>query len=94
MSEQRCKKCFNPHVRETAPTFLTWAMSNCVLNKYLEILPSFHLRIDDVTAELDTHRVRPRTLTKHRLTRGLSGKIAVNYCSYWDELDRAPHVGA
>ena len=88
VSVHRCKKCYNPHEGATAPRFLPWSMSNYVLNKYSEISPPFHLTTDDVTAELDTHRVTPRTLTKHRLTRGLGGKIAVQYYTYWDGLER------
>ena len=88
VSVHRCKKCFNPHRGETAPRFLPWAMSNYVLNKYSDILPLFHLTTDDLTSELDTHRVMPRKLSKHRLTRGLGGKIAVQYYTYWDELER------
>lgn len=63
-------------------------MSNYVLNKYSEISPPFHLTADDVTAELDTHRVTPQKLTKHRLTRGLGGKVAVQYYTYWEDLER------
>lgn len=88
VSVHRCKKCYNPHEGATAPRFLPWSMSNYVLNKYSEISPPFHLTTDDVTAELETHRVTPRTLTKHRLTRGLGGKIAVQYSTYWDGLER------
>ena len=88
VSVHRCKKCFNPHGGETAPRFLPWAMGNYVLNKYSEISPPFHLTTDDVTAELNTHRVTPRKLSKHRPTRGLGGKIAVQYYTYWDELKR------
>ena len=79
VSVHRCKKCFNPHGGETAPRVLPWAMSNYVVNKYSEISPLFHLTTDDVPAELDTHRVTPRKLNKDRLTRGLGGKIAVQY---------------
>ena len=84
----RCKKCFNPHEGEAVPRFLPWAMSNYVLNKYSEISPPFHLTNDDVNAELDKHRVTPRKLSKRRLTRGLGGKIAVQYYTHWDELER------
>ena len=89
VSVHRCKKCFNPHGGATAPRFLPWVMSNYVLNKYSAISPPFHLTADDdLIAELDTHRVTPRKITKHRLTRGLGGRIAVQYLTYWDELER------
>ena len=65
VSVHRCKKCFNPHGGETAPRFLPWVMSNYVQNKYSEISPPFHPTTDDVTAELDTHRITPRKLSKH-----------------------------
>ena len=48
----------------------------------------FHLATEDVTAELDAHRVTPRKLSKHRLTRGLACQIGVQYFTYWDELER------
>ena len=63
-------------------------MNNYDLNKYSELSPPFHLTTDDVTAERDTYRVTPRVLTKYRLTRGLGGKIAVQYYTCWDELER------
>ena len=83
----RFKKCYNPHEGATAPRFLPWSMSNYVLNKYSEMSPPFHLTTDDVTAELDTHRM-PCTLTKHRQTRGLGGEISVQYDTYWEGLER------
>ena len=49
----------------------------------------FHLATEDVTAELDAHRVTPRKLSKHRLTRGLACQIGVQYFTYWDELERS-----
>ena len=88
VSVHQCKKCFNPHGGDTTPQFLPWAMSNYVLNKYSEISPPFHLTTDDVTAELDAHRVTPRKLSKHRLTRGLGENVGVPYYTYWGELER------
>ena len=88
VSVHRCKKCFNPHDGATAPRFLPWAMSSYMLNKYSEISPPFHLTVDVVAVELDTHRVTPRDVTKHRLTQGLGGIIAVQYFTYWDKLER------
>ena len=38
--------------------------------------------------ELDTHRVVPRTISKHRLSRGFGGKIAVQYYTYWHGLEQ------
>ena len=86
VSVHRCKRY--PHEGATARGFLPWSTSNYVLNKYSELLPPFHLTTDNVTAELDTYRVTPPVLTKHRLTRGLGGIIAVQYYTYWDELER------
>ena len=63
-------------------------MSNYVLSKCSEISTPFHLTADDVNAELDTHHVTPRKITKYRLTRGLGGKIAAQYLTYRDELER------
>ena len=59
-----------------------------MLNKYSELSPPFHLMTDDMTAYLDTQRVTPRSLPKHRLTRGLGGKIAVQHYTYWDDIER------
>ena len=79
VSAHRCKRLFKPHGGETAPRFLPWAMSNYVLNKQSKILPPFHLTTDDVTTELDTRRVTPRNLSKHRLTReGWAAKLRCN----------------
>ena len=63
-------------------------MSDYVLNKYSEISPPFYVTTDDVTAELDTYCVTPRTLTKHRLKRGLGGKIAMQYYTYREGQER------
>lgn len=38
--------------------------------------------------ELDIHRVTPRKIAKDRLTKGLGVKIAVQYISYWDGIER------
>ena len=61
------------------PRFLPRAIGNYVVTKFSEISPLFRLTTDDVTAELDTHRVTSRKLGKYRLTKGLGGKIAVQY---------------
>lgn len=45
--------------------------------------PPVHRATDGVTAKLGTRRVTPRTVTKHRLARGLGGKTAVQYYAYW-----------
>ena len=87
VSVHGCKKYYK-HGGATAPRFLSWAMSNYIINKHSELSPPFHLTTDDVTAELDTHRVTPRTPTRHRLTRGMGGKIAVQYSTYWDYIER------
>lgn len=57
-------------------------------NKYSETPLPFHLTADDVNAELDTHRVKIPNDAKYRLTRGLAGRIAVQYFTYRDELER------
>ena len=40
-----------------------------------------------MTAELDIHRVTPQELRKHRVTKGLGGKISGQYYTYWGELE-------
>ena len=39
VSVHRCKKCYNPHQRGTAPRFLPWSMSNYVLKNTRKIHP-------------------------------------------------------
>ena len=36
--------------------------------------------------ELDNYRIESTTITKHRISRGLREKNAVQYCTSWDEL--------
>ena len=79
---------FNPHDGATVPRLLPWAMSIHMLDTYPEFSSPFNLAADDVNVELDTHRVTPRNVTKHKLTRGLGGKIEVHHLTYWDELER------
>ena len=86
VSTYRCKKCHNPHEGAKPPKFLPWAMSSYVLNKYSERSPPFHLTAEDVCMELDQFRIKPTTITKHRISRGLGGKNAVQYYTGWDEV--------
>lgn len=87
VSVHRCKRCYNPHEGPQKPRFLPWAMSNYVLNKYSEVSPPMHLTTDDVNMELDTYRILPESISVHRLTRGLGGKIVVQYLTHWDETE-------
>ena len=84
VSVYRCKRCFNPLEGAEPPKFLPWAMSNYVLNKYSERSPPFHLAAEDVTMELDQHRILPTFVSKHRISRGLRGKNYVQYFTSWD----------
>ena len=45
VSVHRCKRCSNPHEGERRPQFLPWATSSCVLNKYSDLSPPFHLTV-------------------------------------------------
>ena len=36
--------------------------------------------------ELDNYRIKPTFITKHRISRGLGGKNAVQYYTNWDEV--------
>lgn len=58
---------------------LAWAMINCVLNKYLEVSPPFHLTEDDVHMELERQMIIPPGYQPDIIGRGLRGKIAVQY---------------
>ena len=86
VSMYRCKKCNTPNEGEDRPKFLTWAMSSYVLNMYSERSPPFHLTAEDVSMELDHYRIQPTHITKHRISRGLGGKNAVQYFTSWDEV--------
>lgn len=74
----RYNKCLNPHGGEIVPRCSPWVMKNYVFNKCSEIPPPFHLMTDDVTAELDTHRVTPQTRYKHDLGYGMGGTPIFN----------------
>ena len=82
VSVARCKRCYNPHEGPDMLKFLPWGLSECVMTKYSELSPSLHLTAEDVTRELDTHRVLPEKLVKHRLARGVGGKLAVQYLTH------------
>lgn len=79
----RCKRCYNPHEGPDIPRFLPRGLSQYVMNKYSEVLPSLHLTGENVTRELDTHRILPEKLVKHRLSRGVGGELAVKYLTCW-----------
>ena len=86
VSVHRCKICYNPHERERRPQLLPWAMSP-YLNKYSDLSPHFHLTVDDVNIELDSYRVTPRSIVSHRILRGFSGTVSVQYLTSWNELE-------
>ena len=48
-----------------------------VMNKFSERLPPFYLTAEDVTMELDQHRIQTTIIPKHRISRGSGGKNAV-----------------
>ena len=57
------------------------------VEKYSERTPPFHLTAEDVTMELDQHRVLPTFSPKHMISRGLGGKHAVQYFTSWDGVE-------
>ena len=87
VSVHRCKRCYNPHEGERRPRFLLWAMSSYVPNKYSDLSPPFHLTVDDVNMETDSYRVTPRPIVSHRILRGFSGTVSVQYLTSWNELE-------
>ena len=64
-------------------------MSSYVLNKYSDLSPPFHLTVDDVNMEKDTYRVTPRSIVSHRILRGFSGTVSVQYLTSWNELKKS-----
>ena len=86
VSVHRCKRCYNSHEGERRPQFLPWAMSSHVLNKYSDP-PPFHLTVDDVNMETDSSRVTPISIVSHRILRGFSGTVSVQYLTSWNELE-------
>ena len=83
VSVHRCKRCFNPHEGERRPQFMPWAMSSHVLIKYSDLSPPFNLSVDDVNMETDSFRVTPRSIVSHRILRGFSGTVSVQYLTSW-----------
>ena len=63
-------------------------MSAYVLNKYSYLSPPFHLTADDVSMEIDPYRVTPRSIVSHRVLRGFSGTVSVQYLTNWNELEK------
>ena len=88
VSARKCKICYNPHEGERRPQFLPWAMSLHVLIKYSDLSPLFHLTVDDVNMETDSYRVTPRSVDSHRIPRGFSGTVNVQYLTSWNELKK------
>ena len=80
------RSVYSPHEGAEAPKFLPWAMSSYVRDKYSERSPPFHLTAEDVCMNLNNYRIKPTTITKHRISRGLGGNNAVQYCTSWDEV--------
>ena len=63
-------------------------MSSYVLNKYSDLSPPFHLTADDVKMEIDSYRVTPKSIVSHRVLRGYSGTLSVQYFTSWNELEK------
>ena len=87
VSVHRCKRCYNPHEGERRPQFLPWAMSSYVLNKYSDLSPPFHLTVDNANMETDSYRVTPRSIVSHRIPRGFSKMVSLQYLTSWNELE-------
>ena len=87
VSVQRGKICYNPHEGERRPQFLPWAMSSDVLNKYSDLSTPSHLTAGDVNMEMYSYRVTPRSIVSHRILRGFSGTVSVQYLTSWNELE-------
>ena len=87
VSVHRCKRCYNPHEGERRPQLLPWAMSSYVLNKYSDLAPLFKSTADDVNMEIDSYCVTPRSIVSHRILRGLSGTVSVQYLASWNEQE-------
>ena len=62
-------------------------MSSYVRNKYSDLSPPFHLTADDVSMEMDSYRVTPRSIVSYRVLRGLSKTASVQYITSWNELE-------
>ena len=90
-SQHRCKRCYNPHEGERRPEFrpepLPWATSSYVLNKCSDPSPPFHLTADDMNMETDNYHFTPRSILSHRILRGFSGTVSVQYLTSWNELE-------
>ena len=88
VSVLRCKRCYNPKDDPEPPKSLPWGLSQYVMNQYSELSPPLHLTEDDVSVQLDTYRMRPTKIVSHRISRGLGGKISVQYLVYGENMDR------
>ena len=88
VSAHRCKRCYNPPEGERRSPFLPWATSSYVLNKCSDPSPPFHLTVDDANMETDSYRVTPRSIVSHRILRGFSETVSVQYLTSWNELER------
>ena len=87
ISAHRCKRCCNQHEGERRPQFLPWATSPCVLNKWSDLSPPFHLTADGLNMETDSYRVTPRSIVSHGILRGFSGTVSMQYLTSWNELE-------
>ena len=76
------------HEGERRPQFLPWAISSYVPNKYSGPSPPFHLTVDDVNMGTDSYRGTPRSIVSHRILRGFSGTVSVQYLTSWNELEK------
>ena len=88
VSAHRCKRCYNPHEGERRPQFLRCAMSSYVLSKYSDLSPPFHVTADDVNMQMNSYRVTPGSIVSHRILRGFSGTVSVQYLTCWDGLEK------
>ena len=61
-------------------------MSSYVLNKYSDLSPPFLLAADDVNIEVDSYRVTPRSIVSHRILRGFSGTVSVQFLTSRNKL--------
>jgi len=50
--------------------------------------PEQVLTIEDVGEEVDERKLRPFKISRHRICRGLGGKVTVQYYTHWTEPDR------
>lgn len=88
VSVLRGKRCHNPKDDPEPPKSLPWGLRQYVLNQYSELSPPLHLTEEDVSLQLDTYRMSPTKIASHRISRGLRGKISVQYLVHWGNMER------